>query len=1363
MATAYKQPDAFSPGENPAENWLRWRQRYEIYYDVADVEKKVPKKQISDLLHCLGDEGLAVYNALNLPEDADRLPKVILDAISTYYIPFKNTTYIRWLFFSEQQQVGQSIDQYVLTLRNKIKDCEFGELTDSLLRDRLIGGIIDTGMRERLLKDHGMTLDKAVNLLRANESSKIQTKVMSGTEYKTVDAINRYRPKQNTGNNAPRSQQNSSNKQNQVPKQSRPNLEARQDNACSRCGSRHNYRECPAYGRTCHKCGRLNHYATVCTATQKQLHTVDLQGEETEQADSEEEYYVESLNLQVDTVLQAKDNEWLENIMLNGTKISFKLDSGSQVNVISFDTYNRLKVKPALLDTKAKISAYTGHGITLKGKCTLDCQVRGQSQSCEFYVTCPNYPPILGKQACEELGLLQRVIHTTSRRSPCSPQDIVSEYEDVFKGVGKLSHKHSIQLDKDAKPQVHSARKIPISLKAKLKDELDKMEQKGIIVKENDPTDWVHPVVIVSKPNGSIRVCMDPRALNKFVKREHFQLPTSETIFSELEGATVFSVLDASSAFWQIPLTTESSKLCTIATPFGRYRFLRLPFGINNAPEVLQKEIYNLIEGIEGVKCYLDDIIISGKNMEEHNERLKAVLDRARKLNFRFSKDKLQLGVRTIDFLGHKVTTDGISIHKAKIDAINSIKQPENQVELQRFLGMINFLGKFIPNLSEKTHFLRQLLHKDKEWLWDAQTEASFNLLKTLITTAPVLAFFDKTKPIVLSVDASQYGLGAVLLQNDRPIAYASATLTPCQQKMAQIEKEMLAIVFGCERFHFYLYGMPFTVQTDHKPLLGIVTKPLEAISPRLQRLLLRFMRYSPELKHVPGKELYAADTLSRVPSSDTVNTDYLQGEGNAVHCIVSLSDSKTEALKQASDDDEELQMVKHYIDYGWPPTGKQGKQGIEKAKASPYWMHKDEIHVKDGLFFKGNQLIIPKTQRQKTLTAIHIAHQGVGSCQAKAKEAIYWPGMDKDIKTMILACETCQSYSRSNTKEPLLPQDIPKLPWDKVGVDFLKADNKTYMLVTDYHSKFVEIREMSTTTAPAVIKDLKQIFRTHGIPSTLISDNGPPFDSHLMDNFTSTWDIHHVTSSPTYPKSNGMAERAIGTIKGLIIKAVRSGRDPDTSIMMYNSTPKADLPSPAQMLMGRRLRTFVPASNKLRKPLFPTEKVWKTLQNKQLMQKEYYDNGSKPLIPLTPGQPVLIEKSKRSWIPGTVLEPDNTPRSYKVQTPEGTTLRRSNRSHLRPRPMIQSQLPLNHGQSTTTPDGERGRSPQHQSAEQSQQPVPVPYPDSEMSSVPEGSPTTAAAAPITDGRTPPSLPSVEVAKKSRSGRIINLPSRYKT
>ncbi|XP_030848894.1 uncharacterized protein K02A2.6-like [Strongylocentrotus purpuratus] len=315
-------------------------------------------------------------------------------------------------------------------------------------------------------------------------------------------------------------------------------------------------------------------------------------------------------------------------------------------------------------------------------------------------VTPGDRQPLLGLQACEELKLVKRVLNVKTE----SKYAIVDDYEDVFEGLGCVPGKHHITLKEHAQPVQHACRKIPFPLRNQLKDELDKMERLKVITPVDEPSDWVSSLVVVMKKNNQLRVCLDPRDLNRSIKREHYQLPSRDEITAQFAGAKYFSKFDASSGFWQIELDEESSRLCTFITPFGRYRFLRLPFGVCSAPEVFHKIVHNLFAHIPGVNTMMDVIVVWGSTQQEHDTRLKQVLDIAQEANLKLNRDKCEFNVSQMTFIGDVISgfEQGVQPDPKKVAAILNMERPQNKQDVQRFLGMINYQGKFIPDLSTK-------------------------------------------------------------------------------------------------------------------------------------------------------------------------------------------------------------------------------------------------------------------------------------------------------------------------------------------------------------------------------------------------------------------------------------------------------------------------------------------------------------------------------------------------------------------------------------------------------------------------------------------------------------------------------------
>ena len=297
----------------------------------------------------------------------------------------------------------------------------------------------------------------------------------------------------------------------------------------------------------------------------------------------------------------------------------------------------------------------------------------------------------------------------TPQDSVSPKHDLVDDYKDLFTGIGCLAGEHSIKIDTSVTPTVHAPRKVPLAIKDKLKDELDKMEKMGVIIKQNQPTEWVNSMVTPTKSNGKIRVCIDPRDLNQAIQREHYPMKTIEDITPKMRNAKIFSKVDATSGYWAIKLDERSSRLCTFNSPFGRYSFKRMPFGIKSAAEVYQREMTEIFQDIEGCEVIVDDIIIWGEDEDQHDRRLKRVLDRVREKNLKLNPDKCEFRKSSITYCGHVLSEKGLQADPEKVRAVKEMPRPTDKTELQSVLQFVQYLAKFVPNLSEVTAPLRQL------------------------------------------------------------------------------------------------------------------------------------------------------------------------------------------------------------------------------------------------------------------------------------------------------------------------------------------------------------------------------------------------------------------------------------------------------------------------------------------------------------------------------------------------------------------------------------------------------------------------------------------------------------------------------
>ncbi|XP_057679220.1 uncharacterized protein K02A2.6 isoform X2 [Corythoichthys intestinalis] len=662
----------------------------------------------------------------------------------------RNIVFERHQFWSLPMPEGVNVDQFVSELRQKCKNCEFGVTENDMIREKRVFTVPDVRVKERLLREMDLTLDKAVDICRAAEVAKSQLRAMRSAQPEaSVEALHKVAASSEKGRVG-------MTRQIRPPIKSRP--QAANGDTCRKCGGTHKPRQCPAFGVLCHNCNKKNHYAKVCSSSQKRGATVrgihDLE--------------VESLFIGTMSCAPPKnkhqDNAWYITANIKNKVVRFKLDTGADANVLPLSILQKIPGPHQLQPTRVALVAYGGSRLKPEGTVSLTCDVARTKTDLQFFITKLPSTPILGRDACEQLNLVKR-LEAITIKAPATREELVDAYPSVFSGLGQFPGVHHIHTDPHVTPVVHGCRKIPIAVMDRLKATLEELVVRDVIAPVTEPTEWVNSLVITEKKNGSLRVCLDPRDLNVAIKRQHFSIPTPEEVLHKLSGKTIFSILDEKDGYWQVRLDTPSSMLCTFSTPWGRFRFKRLPFGIKSASEVFQQRNSETFGDIEGVHIIADDMIIAAASEEEHDAILQKVMDAAQKNNVKFNKDKIQYKVDSVRYMGHVVTSKGVKPDESKVLAIRDMPLPEDKKGLQRLLGMTRYLCQYIPNEAMITSPLRDLLRKDAAWHWSHEHTAALDKLKKALMQAPVLQFYDQSKPLTIQCDASKDGLGACLLQ----------------------------------------------------------------------------------------------------------------------------------------------------------------------------------------------------------------------------------------------------------------------------------------------------------------------------------------------------------------------------------------------------------------------------------------------------------------------------------------------------------------------------------------------------------------------------------------------------------------------
>ena len=1226
-----KPPSPLNLDSNISDNWKIFKQKWENYTIITELDKQEQKYQVALLQHTIGDDALRIYNSFTFETPSEqRTIKEILEKFDTYAIGEINETYERYIFNKRDQKEGESFETFLAAINSLSKTCKFcDKCINSCIRDRIVIGVKDKDTQNELLKEHNLTLETCIRICKASEQAYMQSKMLK------EENINLIKPRN----------KNISKTKDDTLARKFPTVKQ-----CKFCGKTHKMKKesCPAWGKICNTCKIKNHFSNMCSSQSAKVKkyrkpTVNFVSED---YDSENDY--EWVNM-----VKIKDTKQIKcTLLVNRQKVNFQIDTGSSINILPMK-YNKLPVLP----TNKRLRMY--NDAELKPLGIINTCVQNEKDdkiyNLQFYIVKEDLTPIIGIKTAEELKLLSINNSLIERVSNVS---LIDKYQEVFdKELGCFEGLHHLQVDETKKPVIMAQRRVPLALKPKLKLALQDLENKGVITKVTEPTPWLSQLVIAPKKDNSIRVCLDPHELNKALLRERYTMPILDDKLHELRNSKFFTKADLSSAYWHVKLDEESSKLTTFQALENRYRWLRLPFGLNVSAEIFQRKVHEALSNLPGTICLADDVIIHASTEEEHDKNLEAFFSRCHKENIKLNKEKLKLKLSEVIFFGELITANGRCSDPDKVKAIMEMPAPYNTETLRRFLGMVNYLSKYIPHLTDLTLPLRNLLLKDVPWMWSDEQQQAFDKTKKKLTQAPVLAFYDPEKDLVLENDASEYGLGSALYQDGKPIAYASRTLTSAERKYAQIEKEMLAITFGLTKFHHYTYGRDVSIITDHKPLVSIVNKPLYKAPQRLQRLLLNSQLYSYNLVYKTGTSIPVADQLSRSPLNTGTerNDEVVNNLSFSPIPTERLDEIRTETSKDAT-----LQNLKDVIINGWP----QHKNKLPDC-LQPYFNYRDELTIQDGIIVRSDKVVIPVSMRSEMKRKVHVGHLGINSCVRRARQLIYWPGMSAEIRAFVATCDTCATYSHRQPQESLSLHELPERPWEKVGTDIFTIHNRNYLVTVDYMSGFFEVDFLENTLSTTVITKLKHHFARHGIPDVLISDGGPQFIAEKFQMFSNSWSFQHKITSPGNSKGNGRAEAAVKVAKTMMRKAYAAREDPYLGLLNIRNTPTEGLDtSPAQRMFNRRTKTALPT---LSSRLDTTQKLNSEEKERRRVLMAGKQTKYKDLPPLKIGDTVRmqpLQPHQREWKQATVCE--KLPcRDYKVTADDGRKYRR-NRQFLR-------------------------------------------------------------------------------------------------
>ena len=920
------------------DQWTRFKKEFGLFLTAIGKGDSASAVKLAIFLRVAGQRINDMHEALVFGEGEDKEDyATVIKKLDAQCVRRTSRHVIRDRFFQMKQE-QRTVDQFVADLRKNVKDCNFGALKDDLM-------LLDNErMRRRLFETDKLELAKAIQMCQSMEATLAdlqQWTVKKPVGEEMVAEIE-------TGERKGSEEVAAMNKglfRKAETKLNREDRRGAEGSECSRCGTFHRPRQCPAYGQRCAKCHQLNHFARKCHAKER-THLVST-------------YQEDILSVTVRKVGK-KLLGTLQFAMKKGrVALQCQLDTAATCNVLSLKDHRTLG-EPPLERSATTLTMYDGSIQRSLGRCFLQVlDPEEQTQTLLFEVLKSEHHSLLSLDTCLTLKLLTykpEEVSVVNSGCKITKQQILSQFADLFTGVRCLSGEYGIDLDEKVLPVQNRPRKIPHTMRAAVESKLVQLEHAGVIASVNQPTDWISNITTVWKPDKKqVRICLDPRDLNKAIRRNHFNMPTIDDVLPNLKEAKLFSLLDAKDGFLQIKLSERSSLLTTFWGPQGRYRWLRLPSGVSSAPEEFQQRLQQALHGLTGVAVVADDIQVYG--MEE--ARLNQLLDRARDQHLKLNKDKMRLHLTEVLYIGHVISAKGIQPDPSKVEGICGMPEPKGPVDVRRYLGMCNYLARYIPKLSEESEPLRKLTESDSEFKWGEKEKQAFQNLKDLIAKQQLLAFYDVRKPVVLQCDASTECLGATLLQEGCPVASVSRSLTRSERNYVALELECLAIVFACQKFDQYIFGKHIRVETDHKPLEIIIKKSILAAPKRLQRMLLQLQRYSLDVVYRPGEQQVVADTLSRAPLSQTA-TEWtpdevvFQLQDIKESEYIPISDQCIADVRKAGLQDEEQMALRKVITLGWPSVISHVPEVVRS-----YWNFRDTMTVQDGIVYKAGQVVI--------------------------------------------------------------------------------------------------------------------------------------------------------------------------------------------------------------------------------------------------------------------------------------------------------------------------------------------------------------------------------------------------------------------
>jgi len=729
--------------------------------------------------------------------------------------------------------------------------------------------------------------------------------------------------------------------------------------------------------------------------------------------------------------------------------------------------------------------------------------------------------------------------------------ELLLKFADIFAcsddALGRTSIlQHSINTE--ASPPIRQpVRRVPPNKKQEVGQLLEQMLKKDVIQPSSSP--WAAPIVLVQKKDGSTRFCVDYRKLNSVTRKDAYPLPQITDTLDTLHGSKWFSTLDLASGYWQVEVDQLDRHKTAFCTPHGLYEFKVMPFGLCNAPATFQRLMDLMLTGLQWSSClvYLDDIIVLGKDFSDHLRNIDLVFHRIQNAGLKLQPPKCNFFQEKVAYLGHIVSSDGVSVDPSKVDKVQNWPTPQNTKDVQQFLGLANYYRRFIRNFADLAKPLHKLTERNVAFSWTQECQDAFDSLRLKLTSTPILAYPDFNKSFLLDTDASNSGIGAVLSQVgddglEHVVAYASRLLTKPERRYCVTRRELLAVVTFTKHFRPYLLGKHFTLRTDHGSLQWLYN--FKEPEGQMARWLQTLQEFDFQIVHRKGRLHNNADALSRVPcepySQDQVCNQVTYAPLVATTLLTAQQDVQ---ITQLQSEDPVLGPIIEGLKQRTYPTIQH--HTLESRRLLQLW---DQLLLKDNVLFcrlpsptgQGlcDKLVVPKSIRTEVLKELHEGaiggHLGSDKTLWKLKERFYWPGHYTEVKKWCSTCAVC-AQRKNPTPKPtakLCPVTV-NAPMELVAMDILgplpesSAGNSYILVMGDYFTKWMEVYPIPNQEATTVANKLVDEFVCRfSVPKQLHSDQGAQFESQVVAEVCRLLHIDKTRTTPYHPQSDGLIER---------------------------------------------------------------------------------------------------------------------------------------------------------------------------------------------------------------------------------------------